>query len=539
MRNAARWVVLVGTIAIAGCGDPNPVDKCKSFAATLCKKLFQCGAGSYFGSESDCEAKEQMQLDCPSWMLVDGCSYDWSQFDACQDDVADASCSALASGQLPPSCDKANAMQPVCAGGGVRCSDHSGSSGGSSCDETLSGCTDGHTYSLSCDGSGCRCLVDGAMTQTAATTTCSSNEKVLNQVCGWTLAGGHDEDMAPAPDMSMPPDMTPGCVIDGAYFAPGTVNPDNPCQICDSRSGTSWSPNDGASCGNGCGACKSSACGPVVMATGSQTLGIALDTSNLYWTDNSAGTLMKMPLAGGTATPLATALYNPGGVVVDASNAYWVGENPGSGVGEVYKVAKGGGTPTTLATVGSFPEYLTVDATSVYWTDAAANTVNKVALTGGTVTALATGQASPRGIAVSPSNVFWVNWGDGSVMKANLDGSNATTIASGPAQTMISITVDASNVYWGANTLIMKLPLAGGTAQALNPNELQLTAASLFVDSATSNIYWINASSRLERIALAGGNVKDVLVGQSAVNLVVGPSCVYFTTGSGVARAPK
>jgi hypothetical protein len=537
MRTSTWWLV---ALLLGGCGDPSPVDKCNSFAATLCKKLFECGAGSYFGSEADCEAKEQMQLDCADWTLSDGCSYDWSQFDACQHDLADASCSSLSSGQMPASCSAAGAARPVCAGGGVSCNDHSGDYNNGTCTETLSGCSDGHTYELSCDDVGCQCIVDGAVTKSATATTCSSNEKVLDELCGWSLAGGHDEDLAPALDMSTPPDMTPGCVIDGQYYAPGTVNPQNPCEVCSAAADSSWSPNDGVACGGGCGTCQSRACGPTVLATGSQPSGIAIDATNLYWTDANAGKLMKMPLGGTVATPLATGLYNAGGLAVDATNVYWVGENPGSGVGEVYKIAIGGGNPTTLASTGQFPQYLAIDAASVYWTDAAAGTVDKVALAGGAVTPLATGQGSPRGIAVSAANVFWVNWNDGSVMKANLDGSNAVVLASGPAQTMLSVTLDASNVYWGANTLIMKLPLAGGSAQPLNPNELQLTAASLFVDGATGSIYWINAGSRLEKIALGGGNVKDVVTSQNgATQLVVGPSCVYFTGGASVFRAPK
>lgn len=53
-----------------------------------------------------------------------------------------------------------------------------------------------------------------------------------------------------------------GCTIDGAQFANGTLNPANPCQVCDEAvSKTSWSPSGFGSCGpNGDQFCAGGVC---------------------------------------------------------------------------------------------------------------------------------------------------------------------------------------------------------------------------------------------------------------------------------------
>jgi hypothetical protein len=106
---------------------------------------------------------------------------------------------------------------------------------------------------------------------------------------------------------------------------------------------------------------------------------IAVDATQVYWANygesneptNTNGTIMKVPLGGGTATTLASGQHDPYAIVVDSSNVYW--GNAGTQTeayndGAVMKVPLGGGTPTTLATGQGGVYGIAVDETSVYWT---------------------------------------------------------------------------------------------------------------------------------------------------------------------------
>ncbi|MEC7521159.1 MAG: hypothetical protein VYE22_14880 [Myxococcota bacterium] len=77
-----------------------------------------------------------------------------------------------------------------------------------------------------------------------------------------------------------------GCAIGGACYAPGSVNPANPCEVCDTAASTSgWTANVGAACDDGqycttgevcspagtCGGGAARDCGDGVACNGSET----------------------------------------------------------------------------------------------------------------------------------------------------------------------------------------------------------------------------------------------------------------------------
>ena len=187
---------------------------------------------------------------------------------------------------------------------------------------------------------------------------------------------------------------------------------------------------------------------------------IAVDANNVYWTDqpgSAAGGVYRYPQAGGVAVPLAVGIPWAGGVVSDGNYAYFtnLGACPGDGGscgGSVYRVPTDGGALVALVPSEPNPTGLARDSTHLYWTNTlAGSTIIAMPLGGGAETTLASGQGGPKRLAVDATNAYWTNNLSNSVVTVPLTGGAPVTLATGQVAAF-AIAVDSTAVYWTTDT---------------------------------------------------------------------------------------
>jgi hypothetical protein len=214
--------------------------------------------------------------------------------------------------------------------------------------------------------------------------------------------------------------------------------------------------------------------------------GIAVNGDAVYWTETgngTAGTVMVIPSAGGTAEALAVNQAQATGIAVVGGHAYWVDENctdprngqePGEEVGGVLvSVATGGGSFAWVANSAAGP--LGTNGTTLFWstltedptTAALTAFVARMPAGGGVVSTIFT-LPSPAVAFCPPAvplaqtlwadsrYVYWANEGSAGFMNGGstpsaliqiaVDGSAAATLAS--TEWIGGVATDGASVYW-------------------------------------------------------------------------------------------
>jgi hypothetical protein len=177
--------------------------------------------------------------------------------------------------------------------------------------------------------------------------------------------------------------------------------------------------------------------------------GIAVDTANVYWSECSCGTIKYKGISGGTVTTLVSGSNCPRYIATDSTDVYWTTENNS---GSIQRISKNGGIVTTIASeLGLGIRGIAVDSTNIYYTVTGYNGyIKKISKSGGIATTLAT-ETYPGGIAVDSSNVYWTN--SYSINRVSINGGSVTILASSGLNSAEGVTVDSINVYWTEETL--------------------------------------------------------------------------------------
>jgi hypothetical protein len=251
--------------------------------------------------------------------------------------------------------------------------------------------------------------------------------------------------------------------------------------------------------------CPDSGTTPVMIASGqSRPNAIAIDETDVYWTNRDGGTVMKAPKCGGPVTELASAQDTPTALALDATNVYWTTEGGFSeATGAVQWTPKSMTSVTPLASDQFAPQALAADGVDAFWINAPVEYGGglwRVPIAGGAAVQLAPAEGTSAALALSGATVYWATNQSDDVKATPQAGGATITLSTGPGTGVTALATDASSIYWcsaGTPTLsyqdgsIMKAPLAGGTAVALASN--QAIPHGIAVED--EHVYWVNHGS--------------------------------------------
>ncbi len=272
-----------------------------------------------------------------------------------------------------------------------------------------------------------------------------------------------------------------------------------------------------------------------VLSRASHPSSLTTDDAAVYWTNSGTsagdykdGSVVRVPLAGGSPTTLASHQNNPVAIAVHGGNVYWASYGSWKvpyDNGAVLKVPAAGGAITTIAAEQRHVTAIAVSNEDVYWTASVwdgtrdSGVLMKARSEGGIPVTLASGPASGwrgAGVAVDEKNVYWTT--SDRVMKAPLRGGTAETLVSGQKGIGNEIVVDAANAYyWAGDSLVasvMKVPTGGGAAVTLTtihnlPAALAVGATDVYLSVRKNSMKKADADGILS-VPLGGGPATHV-----------------------------
>jgi hypothetical protein len=314
-------------------------------------------------------------------------------------------------------------------------------------------------------------------------------------------------------------------------------------------------------CGHDClgGACNAGKCQPFALVTTGYPRYLALDATNIYYTDGSLDAVKKMPKAGGSPVDVCSIVgKGADSMVIDATNVYFTVDDGGPTVsngGVIEKCALGGGAASIMTPALGVLRSLVLSGTTLFLVaDGDPPTVLTMQTTGGSATPYFTGPAggdfalvlgggylyaaddqangklfrctvgapcaSPPSVANDGDGIDGVVHGTarllwatgvhpGTIWQAQLDGGSPTKLTTGPPIPH-TLAFDATHLYWlnagipqNVNDYfsgsVMRCPHTGGVVDcgATGPETLG-TSDYHFIRGLrvdTNAIYWVEGTT--------------------------------------------
>lgn len=259
----------------------------------------------------------------------------------------------------------------------------------------------------------------------------------------------------------------------------------------------------------------------------------AVDAANVYYTvpagPNAVGLvdLVAMPLAGGAATTLASAIYPPIKLISAGANVVWINQ-----IQEVWSIAVGGGSPVSLADSpgGGGPYDVAFDGTNVVWTEVSGigtptqqGAIRAVPPTGGTVTTLYQSSDQPQELAIDPeSRINWIEsngQGRGLARIARIGAGNTPlTVADGISSSPPTFVVTGGALIFPDLYRLKSIPLSGGLPSTLVVDTWPI--GNLATDG--TSLVWNDARNGTLRKAPVVGGAVTLLADTPALGAFIG-----------------
>jgi streptogramin lyase len=192
------------------------------------------------------------------------------------------------------------------------------------------------------------------------------------------------------------------------------------------------------------------------------SLGVAVDSTHIYWTNHDTGTIGRANLDGTNVDQsFIIGASNPLGVAIDGTHIYWT--NHSGTIGR----ANLDGTEVNQEFISRVesPDAIAVSDAHIFWISSDyLGTIGRANLDGTEVNrSFIAGGAAPFGLAVDTAHIYWTGFSD-EIGRANFDGTEVdqsfiTNVYTRYSQ--IGLAVNGTHIYWDGSGTVGRANLDG------------------------------------------------------------------------------